>query len=83
MGIVELTDKVAADMNVSKVDARKMVDTVLAGISDLTADGDKLAIRSFGTFVNKTTKAREGRNPATGATIQIPAKTKLTFKSAK
>lgn len=83
MGIVELVDKVAADLDVTKVAARKMVDTVLAGIQDLTDDGDKLSIRGFGTFANKTSKAREGRNPATGDVIQIPAKTKLTFKAAK
>ncbi len=83
MGIVELVDKVAADLDVTKVAARKMVDTVLAGIQDLTDDGDKLSIRGFGTFANKTTKAREGRNPQTGAAIQIPAKTKLTFKASK
>lgn len=83
MGIVELVDKVAANLDVTKVDARKMVDTVLANISDLTAEGDKLTIRGFGTFANKTTKAREGRNPQDGSVIQIPAKTKLTFKAAK
>lgn len=83
MGIVELVDKVAADLDVTKVAARNMVDVVLAGIQDLTEDGDKLSIRGFGTFVNKTTKEREGRNPQTGAAIKIPAKTKLTFKASK
>lgn len=83
MGIVELVDKVAADLDVTKVAARNMVDVVLGGIQDLTEDGDKLSIRGFGTFVIKTTKEREGRNPQTGAAIKIPAKTKLTFKASK
>lgn len=83
MGIAELVDKVAADLDVTKVTARNMVDAVLDGINELTEDGDKLSIRGFGTFVNKTTKAREGRNPQTGDVIQIPAKTKLTFKASK
>lgn len=83
MGITELVDKVAADLDITKVAARTTVDAVLAGIQDLTADGDKLSIRGFGTFKNKTTAARTGRNPATGAEITIPEKTKLTFKASK
>lgn len=83
MGIVELTDNVAAKLGTTKVAARAAVDAVLDGISELTDQGDTVAIRGFGTFKTKTSKAREGRNPQTGAAIQIEAKTKLTFKASK
>lgn len=43
----------------------------------------RVIIKGFGTFETKTRAARSGRNPQTGATIAIPAKTVLAFKAAK
>jgi len=45
--------------------------------------GDKAAFIGFGTFSTSERKARDGRNPATGATIKIPAKTLVKFKAGK
>jgi DNA-binding protein HU-beta len=42
-----------------------------------------VAISGFGTFKVKQTKARQGRNPKTGETIQIPAKKKVAFRASK
>lgn len=83
MGIVELTENVAAKLDITKVAARAAVDAVLDSVQTLTNAGETIAIRGFGTFKNKTTAARTGRNPATGEEIAIPEKTKLTFKAAK
>ncbi len=82
MGITELADNVAAKLDVTKVYGREVVEAVITEIQAATADGETIAIRGFGTFKNKTSAARKGRNIQTGAVIDIPAKTKLTFKAA-
>jgi DNA-binding protein HU-beta len=79
----DLADKISASAGLSKPDARKLVDDVLAAIADAAAAGDEVSLNGFGKFKIKQTPAREGRNPATGATIQIPASKKVTFAPAK
>jgi DNA-binding protein HU-beta len=79
----DLADALAAANGLTKADARKLVDGVFAAIADAAAKGDEIAINGFGKFKIKDTPAREGRNPSTGATIQIAASKKLTFAPAK
>lgn len=79
----ELADKIAADHGTSKADARKVVDAVFAAIADAAAKGEEVSLNGFGKFKVKDSPAREGRNPATGATIKIAASKKLTFSAAK
>lgn len=79
----DLADVIAAANDLSKADARKVVDGVLAAIADAAAKGDEVSLNGFGKFKVKDSPAREGRNPATGATIQIAAAKKLTFSPAK
>lgn len=79
----DLADGVAASSGISKADARKIVDSLFAAIADAAAKGDEVSLSGFGKFKVKDTPAREGRNPATGATIQIAASKKLTFTPAK
>ncbi|SCW77153.1 DNA-binding protein HU-beta [Sphingobium faniae] len=79
----DLADNIAAANGLSKADARKVVDGVFAAIADAAAKGDEVSLNGFGKFKVKDTPAREGRNPATGATIQIAASKKLTFAPAK
>ncbi|AJA07184.1 MULTISPECIES: HU family DNA-binding protein [Sphingomonadales] len=79
----DLADKLAADSGLSKVDARKTVDAVFAAIAQAAAGGEEISLNGFGKFKVKETAAREGRNPATGETIQIAASKKLTFAPAK
>src|SRR3954447_19086529 len=47
------------------------------------ASGDRVELRGFGIFEAKVTKARTGRNPATGESIQIAASQKATFRPSK
>jgi len=82
-GVQEVVAVIAADQALSKGAAREVLDAVLSTITHLTADGDSVMIRGFGTFKLKTTKARVGRNPQTNEPLNIPAKTKLTFKASK
>ena len=77
----DLIDLVADDVGLNKTAAKAAVESVLAGISALAED--KLVIVGYGTFQVKDVAAREARNPVTGEKVQVPAKTKLTFKQAK
>jgi len=83
MNNADLADKLAAANGITKADARKLVDGVFAAIADAAAAGEEIALNGFGKFKVKATAAREGRNPATGATIKIAASKKLTFAPAK
>lgn len=67
----------------SKADARKAVDDLLAAIVAAAGKGEEVLRAGFGKFKLKDSPAREGRNPATGDTIQIAASRKLTFAPAK
>jgi DNA-binding protein HU-beta len=79
----DLAEKIAASAGLSKSYARKLVDDVLAAIADAAAAGEEVSLNGFGKFKVKETPAREGRNPGTGATIQIAASKKVTFAAAK
>lgn len=81
-GIVDVTNKVAAELGITKVAARTAVDAVINTIADLAAE-ESVSLRGFGLFKTKQYAAREGRNPQTGEAIAIAAKTKLTFKASK
>lgn len=83
MNTAELAEAVAASEGLTKADARKLVDAVFAAIADAAAKGEEVSLNAFGKFKVKDTPAREGRNPSTGATIQIAASRKLTFAAAK
>lgn len=79
----DLADRVATESGLSKADARKVVDGVFNAIAEAASKGEEVSLNGFGKFKVKDTPAREGRNPSTGATIQIAAAKKLTFAPAK
>ena len=79
----DLADGIAAANGITKADARKIVDGVFAAIADAAAKGEEGSLNGFGKFKVKDSPAREGRNPSTGATIQIAASKKLGFTPAK
>ena len=79
----DLAEKLAAAQGISKADARKYVDAIFTSITDAAAEGEEVSLNAFGKFKVKDSPAREGRNPSTGATIQIAASRKLTFAPAK
>ena len=79
----ELADQVASEHGLGKADARKIVDAVFTAIAEAAGKGDEISLNGFGKFKVKDSPAREGRNPSTGATIQIAASKKLTFAPAK
>jgi DNA-binding protein HU-beta len=79
----DLADAIAASNDLSKAEARKLVDGVIGAIADAAAKGDEVSLSGFGKFKVKDSPARQGRNPSTGATIEIAASRKLTFAPAK
>lgn len=83
MNNAELAETLVANHGMNKADARKVVDDLMAAIVAASAKGDEISLSGFGKFKIKDSPAREGRNPATGETIQIAASRKLTFTPAK
>jgi len=79
----DLADALAASAGLTKADARKYVDSVFTAIAGAAAKGEEVSLNGFGKFKVKDSPAREGRNPATGAAMQIAASKKLTFAVAK
>ena len=79
----DLAEKVAKDCGLSKTAADQVLNSVLGAITDAVAAGDKVTLIGFGTFSVTDRAAREGRNPQTGKTIQIPAKKVVKFKAGK
>lgn len=79
----DLVDAVATGNDLTKANAKKIVDAVFAAIGDAAAKGEEIAINNFGKFKVKATPAREGRNPATGEAMTIKASKKLSFSPAK
>lgn len=77
----DLADAIAKSEELSKKDAAAAVNAVFGAVADALAKGDKVTITGFGTFDVRKTAARKGRNPATNAVIDIPAKKTPTFKA--
>jgi len=83
MNTSELIEKVAAEAGLEKVQARKAVDALVAAVTAAAKGGDSVAMAGFGQFKVKDSPERQGRNPATGETIEIAAARKLVFAPAK
>ncbi len=83
MNKTELIEYVADKANLTKTQMQDALTALLETITQVVADGDKVTLIGFGTFEPKVRSAREGRNPKTGETIQIPAATVPTFSAGK
>jgi DNA-binding protein HU-beta len=79
----DLIAHVATATGLSKADAAKAVEAVLGGLSDELVAGREVRLNGFGIFSTADRAAREGRNPQTGATVQIAASKAARFSPAK
>ena len=70
----ELIDAIAEKGGLSKTDAGKALDATIASITEALKSGDTVTLGGFGTFNVKERAARTGRNPQTGATLEINKK---------
>ncbi|MBI3771652.1 MAG: HU family DNA-binding protein [Gammaproteobacteria bacterium] len=79
----ELIDAVADYADMTRAEAGRAVDGVMAAISDSLKKEQDVALVGFGTFTVRERAARTGRNPQTGATIEIAAAKIPAFKAGK
>lgn len=79
----ELIDKVAEDTKVSKAESGRLIESVLENMTSALTNGDSVTLVGFGTFSVSSRAARKGRNPQTGAEIQIAASKVPRFKAGK
>ena len=83
MNKTELIETVAEGADISKAAATRAVDTVIESISGTLAKGEQVTLVGFGTFLVRERAARTGRNPQTGAPIEIKAAKVPAFKAGK
>ena len=79
----ELVDSVAKATGLTKKDATAAVDAVFTSIEEALKNGEKGQLIGFGNFGVRDRAARKGRNPQTGAEIEIPASKVPAFKPGK
>lgn len=83
MNKTDLINQVAESAELSKKDATKAVEAVFDAIQNSLASGDKVQLIGFGNFEVRERSARKGRNPQTGAEIEIAASKVPAFKPGK
>lgn len=79
----ELVDKVSEKAQTTKKEADAVLTAVFDTIMEAVASGDKVTLVGFGSFEPRKRSAREGRNPQTGKSIQIPETVVPAFSAGK
>ena len=79
----DLVSAIADNSGLSKADAARALEATTSAISGELSNGGSVAITGFGSFLVRSRAARSGRNPQTGATIQISASKVPAFKAGK
>jgi nucleoid DNA-binding protein len=75
--------KAVAKVLSTKGEAARAVETTFETIRDALRNGEKVVISNFGTFRVKSRQARVGRNPKTGASVEVPPRKGVRFKASK
>lgn len=83
MNKADLINKVHETLGTSKADAERAVETLVDSIVDTLKEGNEVSIAGLGIFSAKMRPARQGRNPRTGETIEVPAMRVPRFRAAK
>jgi len=79
----QLIEKIAVGADISKASAGRALDSFIEAVTETLVEGGDVAMVGFGTFSVRDRAARAGRNPQTGATIQIAAAKNPVFKAGK
>lgn len=77
----QLVEKMAEKAGLTKADAARALDAFTESVTEALAEGEKVSLVGFGTFATSKREAREGRNPKTGETVTIAARTAAVFKA--
>lgn len=77
----QLIDSIAEKAGLSKADSKKAVEAFIETTEETLKSGDKISLVGFGSFSITERAARTGRNPQTGATMEIAAKKIVKFKA--
>jgi DNA-binding protein HU-beta len=83
MNKAELIAKLADDAEITKTQANAALDSFIDAVTKTLKKGGKVTLVGFGTFSTSERKARNGRNPQTGAVIKIKKRTVAKFKAGK
>jgi len=83
MNKAELVEEVTVYTGLTRAESEEAVNDIMSVITDSLARGEKVTLVGFGTFQVARRKARTGRNPQTGETIQIPGKRVPKFVPGK
>ena len=76
----EIVMKISEETNLKQIDVRKVVQRTLDIITDTVAAGTTVELRNFGVFKVKQRRARLGRNPRSGVSVQVPPRKVAIFK---
>jgi DNA-binding protein HU-beta len=79
----ELIAHVSTSTGMAKEGVKKILDASIAALAEKAAAGEDATLPGFGQFKVKALPARQGRNPSTGETMDIPASRKVAFTPAK
>lgn len=79
----EIVNELAEKSGLKKAEVKSMFDALSALAASEVKKNGEFTLPGFGKLVKATRKAREGRNPATGKAIKIPAKTTVKFRLGK
>src|SRR5947199_8395031 len=79
----DLVDKVTSIGDLTRRDGEVIVDTLFESVIGALKSGDKIEIRGFGSFRTRQRNARTGRNPKTGARVDVPATRVPFFRPSK
>ena len=79
----DLIEEVARVVEVTRKDSEVIVDAIFESVVRALRNGDKIEIRGFGSFRTRQRQPRIGRNPKTGARVDVPSKRIPYFKPSK
>ena len=76
----QLVEMIAEKAGLTKADAARALDATMESVTEALKKGEKVSLVGFGTFATSKREAREGRNPRTGETVKIAARTAVHSK---
>jgi DNA-binding protein HU-beta len=79
----DIIAQIAADAKSTKVQAKASLESFIESVTKSLKKGEKVSLVGFGTFSISKRNARMGRNPRTGAAIEIKARKAVRFKAGK